>query len=125
VQTEFANHLKVLYSKGMVLSVQVKGGTASHEGYIEILPALPDDWKDGSFAGLCVRGGGVISAKWSNAKPNEIVITATADHRFKIKRPVGSKTVKVEKNKKIIPQQDKKFLLVSMKKGESVKILFD
>jgi alpha-L-fucosidase 2 len=69
------------------------GGTAgiaemllrSHDGYIEISPALRDDWKDESFSGLCVQGGAMVSAKWSNAKPTEMVIIATADNRFKIK----------------------------------------
>jgi hypothetical protein len=27
----------------------------------------------------------MVSAKWSNAKPTEMVIIATADNRFKIK----------------------------------------
>jgi alpha-L-fucosidase 2 len=46
------------------------GGTAgiaemllrSHDGYIEISPALRDDWKDGSFSGLCIQGGATVSA---------------------------------------------------------------
>ena len=27
------------------------------EGYLEILPCLPHQWKNGSFRGLCIRGG--------------------------------------------------------------------
>lgn len=33
----------------------------NHEGYVEFLPCLPVEWKDGSFKGLCLTGG---AARW-------------------------------------------------------------
>ena len=34
----------------------------NHEGYVEFLPCLPDEWKEGSFKGLCIRGLCILTA---------------------------------------------------------------
>jgi alpha-L-fucosidase 2 len=68
------------------------GGTAgvaemlmqSHEGYIHLLPALPDEWKDGSFDGLTARGGFVVSAEWRNGEVTEIKAVSSVGGCLKI-----------------------------------------
>lgn len=66
----------------------------SHQGYIELLPALPDEWKNGELRGVVARGGFVVDMIWK-----EGVIT-----RAKIKSRIGG-VCKVKYKKKIIEIQ--------------------
>ena len=63
----------------------------NHEGYVEFLPCLPVEWKDGSFKGLCLKGGAEATAEWTNAVINKASLKATADQVLKVKIPQGKK----------------------------------
>ena len=43
---------------------------------IELLPALPKEWKDGKVSGLCARGGFEISFEWKDGKVRSATIKA-------------------------------------------------
>ena len=63
----------------------------NHEGYVEFLPCLPVEWKDGSFKGLCLKGGAEATAEWTNAVINKASLKATADQVLKVKIPQREK----------------------------------
>ena len=74
------------------------GGTAgiaellmqSHEGFINLLPSLPSEWKDGSFSGLRARGGAIVSASWKDGKVLTAELRAEVPGEFRIVCPDGN-----------------------------------
>jgi len=56
----------------------------SHEGFIRILPALPEDWPDGKFSGLKARGGFTVSAEWKDSSLIKAVITSSTENTCRI-----------------------------------------
>ncbi len=104
------------------------GGTAgiaemlvqSHDGFIELLPALPDVWKDGNFRGLRVRGNAEVDAIWSNHKLERITIRANASDTFKIISPSYATSITID-NKEVDVVDG--FIELEMKKGDSVVVM--
>src|SRR5699024_251398 len=106
------------------------GGTAgiaemlvqSQTGAIELLPALPDQWKDGKFKGLRVRGGGIIDAEWKEGKLISASLQAEKDHTFKILLSKDQPKPKNSSDKRIKLKKD--VIEISLKKGERLELSF-
>lgn len=81
------------------------GGTAgitemllqSHMGFIQLLPALPDAWKDGSIYGICAKGNFEIDITWKDGLLKEATILSKAGQNCIVKyagQTISFKTVK-------------------------------
>ena len=58
----------------------------SHEGYINLLPAIPDSWKaQGSVKGLKTRGNFTVDFAWKDGKVTSYQITSPQAKKVKVK----------------------------------------
>jgi len=56
----------------------------SHTGILELLPALPDEWPDGSITGLHARGGFEVDLEWEIGILRRVTIKALVNNLCKI-----------------------------------------
>ena len=80
------------------------GGTAgvcemlmqSGNGQIELLPAAPEAWKEGSVSGLCARGGYEVSFEWKDGKVRDCSIKAKQNGTVTLLYNGQQKTIKIK-----------------------------
>ena len=97
-------------NSGMVFQIDGNlGGTAgiaevliqSHTGILQLLPALPAAWKQGSVKGLRARGGYTVDMDWDNGALTTASLSSSQDGTVEI----YGNTLAVEENGKAIPTQ--------------------
>ena len=53
----------------------------SHGDVIRILPALPDEWRNGYVKGICLRGGQKADIYWRDGIPEKVVLVCGKDEK--------------------------------------------
>lgn len=59
----------------------------TQNGFIDILPALPDEWKNGEISGLKAYGGFEVNIIWENNEAKEVIIKSGLGGNCRIKVP--------------------------------------
>ena len=59
----------------------------SHDGAIHLLPALPDEWKEGKVKGLRTPGGFEVSFEWKDGKVEKLEIVSKLGGNCRIRVP--------------------------------------
>ena len=83
------------------------GGTAgitemllqSHMGFIQLLPALPDAWNQGSISGLRARGNFGVDLQWADGKLQQAVVTSGSGGPCTLRYGDATLTFKTAKGK--------------------------
>ncbi|REE82109.1 alpha-L-fucosidase 2 [Lutibacter oceani] len=70
----------------------------SHEGFLRILPALPDNWKNGTIKGLKARGNITVDIVWKDGKLLKLTLTSITDESVKVKYDAIETDVLLVKN---------------------------
>ncbi|MGN0032317.1 MAG: glycosyl hydrolase family 95 catalytic domain-containing protein [Candidatus Limimorpha sp.] len=71
----------------------------SHDGFIELLPALPSSWSSGSFNGLCAEGGAVLDCSWENGIVKKVKVYSKTGGNYIVRIPSNNQTVSVSLRK--------------------------
>ena len=71
----------------------------SHEGFIEVIPAIPAKWSEGSFRGLTARGGFTVDAAWTDGKVTSVSVYSACGETLKIKINGKITQINTEKGK--------------------------
>jgi alpha-L-fucosidase 2 len=72
----------------------------SHEGVIDLLPALPKTWSEGHFDGFCARGAFELDMQWADGRITRVQVlskkgqTCRIDPKTKVKVTTDGKHVK-------------------------------
>ena len=95
----------------------------SHEGFLderisELLPALPDEWDNGSIKGIKARGNLTFDIEWSDGVLKNANVTASDNTTLRIKLNEKTKNLKADKAFVI----DNNCLKAELSAGETISL---
>jgi alpha-L-fucosidase 2 len=81
----------------MLMQSRFSPSTAQYA--IELLPALPQQWKDGKVSGLCARGGFVVDFEWKDGKVRDCSIKSKKNSNVTLFYNGQQKTIRLKAGK--------------------------
>jgi len=73
----------------------------SHDGIIRLLPALPDDWREGQISGLRARGGFEVGMKWREGRLIQATIRSESGEPCRISYGDKTADMKIKKGQSV------------------------
>lgn len=73
----------------------------SHAGRIELLPALPAAWPEGSAKGLCARGGFKVDVTWKAGRLTSATLRSDSGERCRVSYQGTTVELKIKKGKSV------------------------
>ena len=68
----------------------------SNEHSVTLLPALPEEWKDGRVKGICARGGFTVNMEWKDGKVTSAQITSRTGGKTRVHFNGKSKNIRLK-----------------------------
>lgn len=90
------------------------------ERVVELLPALPEDWKCGSVKGIKARGNFAFDITWKDNKVTKVTITSACDNTLRLKLNDVCGQVSAEK----VYALEDSVLTMEFAEGETAELLF-
>ncbi len=98
----------------------------SHDGVINILPAIPERWGAGQFKGFKARGDIEVGAKWKGGIPTRVDIKAAKSGQIKVRNPyMGTAMVKDADGNEVSSEleSDNKVIMFNAESGVEYNIV--
>lgn len=95
----------------------------SNEDFIELLPALPKEWEQGSLTGMRVRGAFELNLEWKNGQALSSVIRSLKGTTVRLK--VGAAKIRITENGKSIRHtRSGSYVIFQTQPGASYQLTF-
>ena len=78
----------------------------SHDGALDLLPALPATWPTGRATGLRARGGFTVDLAWQDGRLTQAVVRSDAGQPLTLRRGAATRTISLAKGRAVTVDGD-------------------